>query len=104
MADWPYNTARWQRLRDAKLRADPLCEDCKAIGRTTAASCVDHKRAISQGGDPFPPIEDLSSKCTPCHSRKTARSTEAGAIRSNKPMKGCTADGLPLDPDHPWNQ
>jgi hypothetical protein len=25
MADWPYNTAAWRRLRDVKLRQKPLC-------------------------------------------------------------------------------
>jgi 5-methylcytosine-specific restriction protein A len=102
MANWPYNTARWQQLRAAKLAADALCEDCWAAGRAVAATCVDHRHAISQGGAPFPPLDELSSKCTPCHSRKTVRSDEAGAFRSDKPMKGCTADGMPIDPAHPW--
>lgn len=104
MAEWPYSSGRWQRLRTRKLHANPICEDCEAIGRTVVATCVDHKVAISQGGEPFPSLEELSSKCTPCHSRKTARSAESGAVKSDRPMKGCTADGSPLDPAHPWNQ
>jgi 5-methylcytosine-specific restriction protein A len=100
---WPYTSSRWKRLRAMKLSIDPVCEDCAAIGRTTPADTVDHKIAISQGGEAFPEIEGLSSKCTPCHSRKTVRSAEAGAVRTDKPMKGCDADGLPLDPKHWWN-
>ena len=30
MAKWPYSTARWQRLRQAKLAQDPLCDYCPA--------------------------------------------------------------------------
>ena len=102
MADWPYNTARWQRLRIAKLSREPLCEDCDAIGRLTPASHVDHVRPISDGGHPFPALDDLASLCLPCHSAKTARGSEAGAIRTTKPRKGCDADGNPLDRAHPW--
>ena len=102
MAEWPYNTARWQRLRKAKLARDPLCEDCEAIGRLIPASHVDHRRAISDGGAPFPRLDELSSKCPPCHSAKTARGSEAGAVRSSKPRRGCDAEGNPLDTSHPW--
>jgi 5-methylcytosine-specific restriction protein A len=102
MAAWPYNTSRWQKLRAAKLARDPLCDDCLRTGMVVAADTVDHRLAISQGGHPFPALGELSSKCAPCHSRKTARGAEAGAARTDKPMKGCTSDGLPIDPLHPW--
>ena len=102
MANWPYNTAAWQKLRKAKLSRDPLCEDCQAMGRITPANHVDHCHAISDGGDAFPPLEELSSKCGPCHSAKTARGAEAGAVRSNKPRRGCDANGNPLDSNHAW--
>ena len=102
MANWPYNTAAWQKLRKAKLSRDPLCEDCQAMGRITPAHHVDHCHAISDGGDAFPPLDELSSKCGPCHSAKTARGAEAGAVRSNKPRRGCDADGNPLDSNHAW--
>lgn len=100
MAAWPYNTAAWKRLRKAKLHRDPLCEYCPA-GTLTSATCVDHEKAISDGGDPFD-WSNLRSACDPCHSRKTARGTEAGAVKSDRPMKGCNPDGSPLDPNHPW--
>lgn len=101
MADWPYSTARWQRLRKLKLSSEPLCEGCKPH-RLTPASHVDHVRAISDGGAPFPGLDGLRSYCQPCHSAKTARGVEAGAVRSSKPRKGCDVNGLPLDPNHPW--
>jgi 5-methylcytosine-specific restriction protein A len=102
MAAWPYSTARWQRLRHAQLCAHPFCEGCKPH-RMTIANHVDHRVAISAGGDAFPPIGDgLASYCAGCHSAKTARGAEAGAIKSDRPRKGCDANGMPLDPSHPW--
>lgn len=103
MADWPYNTAQWQRLRNAQLSLEPLCRACKAIGKLTPANHVDHIQPISAGGDAFPSHDGLQSLCAPCHSAKTARGGEAGAIRSDKPRKGCDEHGNPIDPAHPWN-
>lgn len=101
MADWPYSTARWQRLRKLKLGTQPLCQACLPY-RHMRASHVDHVHAVSDGGDPFPALDGLRSLCLPCHSAKTARGPEAGAIRSNKPRRGCDAQGNPIDDAHPW--
>lgn len=103
MADWPYNTARWQRLRAAQLAMHPLCEGCEAMGRLTPANTVDHRTPISEGGPVFPGHDGLASYCPGCHGAKTARGAEAGAVRSTKPRKGCDANGNPLDPAHPWH-
>ena len=102
MADWPYSTARWQRLRKAHLQLEPMCRDCTAMGRLTLANHVDHIHPINDGGHPFPGHDGLASYCASCHSAKTARGTEAGAARSTGPRRGCDADGNPLDPHHPW--
>lgn len=104
MAKWPYNTAAWARLRTAHLALEPLCRACQAEGRLTTANTVDHVVAISEGGAPFPGHDGLASYCAPCHSAKTARGAEAGAIRSSKPRRGCNPDGSPLDPAHPWHR
>ena len=103
MADWPYNTANWQRLRKAHLSIEPLCRGCLPH-RITPANTVDHVRAISEGGHAFPGHDGLASYCPACHSSKTARGAEAGAVRSSKPRKGCDANGNPLDPAHPWQE
>jgi 5-methylcytosine-specific restriction enzyme A len=102
MAKYPYNTTNWKKLRALKLSANPLCEHCFEIHRLEMATVVDHVDPISGGGAPFPPLDKLASLCAPCHNAKTARGTEAGAIRTTKPRKGCTPDGLPLDRSHPW--
>ncbi|XVO20521.1 MAG: HNH endonuclease [Sphingorhabdus sp.] len=103
MAKWPYNTTNWRKLRALKLSVEPLCEHCAEIDRLVMATVVDHVDPISAGGAPFPSLDKLNSLCVPCHSRKTARGTEAGAIRTTKPRKGCKADGSPLHSDHPWH-
>ena len=104
MADWPYNTGAWRKLRAAHLARFPWCEGCKAMGsRYVIANTVDHRHAMSEGGPAFPAHDGLASYCPGCHSAKTARGAEAGAIKSTKPRKGCNADGSPLDPAHPWN-
>jgi 5-methylcytosine-specific restriction enzyme A len=103
MADWPYNTKAWQRLRLMKLRSSPLCEECHDMDMVTPANTVDHRVAISDGGNPFPTLDGLASYCASCHSAKTARGSEAGAIKTTKPRKGCNPDGTPLDRRHPWH-
>lgn len=105
MADYPYNTARWQHVRLTRLMTDPLCVPCRNAGRITPANTVDHQKAISDGGAPFD-LTNLVSMCTSCHSQKTARGPEAGAVKTTRalqPRKGCDASGNPLDPAHPRN-
>jgi 5-methylcytosine-specific restriction enzyme A len=103
MAKWPYNTARWQKLRMLHLGMFPLCEECEEIGEIKPAQAVDHRKPISDGGEPFPSHDGLASLCYRCHAAKTARGVEAGAFKTRKPRKGCTIDGQPLDRKHPWH-
>lgn len=103
MADWPYNTAAWARLRAAHLALEPGCRGCAEQGRLRPANTVDHIVPIRDGGPAFPDHDGLASYCPSCHSAKTARGSEAGAIRSRKPRRGCAPDGSPLDPSHPWH-
>lgn len=103
MADWPYNTSQWQRLRAIKLGASPLCEYC-APGREKPANQVDHKVPIKDGGDPWA-WDNLASCCQSCHSRKTASEDGAfGRAKSrDKPLRGCDVQGRPIDRRHWWN-
>ncbi len=104
MADWPYNTGAWKKLRAAHLAHSPFCEGCTAMGNPyRLANTVDHRHAMSEGGPAFPGHDGLASYCPSCHSAKTARGAEAGAIKSTKPRRGCNPDGTPLDPSHPWH-
>lgn len=102
MAKWPYNTARWRKLRQAKLMDKPLCEYCPPHSRQPA-NVVDHRKPISDGGDPWA-WDNLASCCRSCHNRKTAAKDGGfGHKRSGKPLKGCDADGMPLDSSHWWH-
>lgn len=100
MADWPYSTAAWQRLRRLKLSETPLCETCALRGRKVIAEAVDHIVSIASGGDAFPLLDGLRSLCTPCHSTKTNAIDRRGG--KGVAIKGCDVNGLPLDPDHPF--
>lgn len=64
----------WRRLRDWKLRENPLCEECARQGRTAAADEVDHIKPFYGKDDPLRLDPDnLQSLCSLCHKRKTAR-------------------------------
>lgn len=56
--------------RKRRLSAEPLCRDCKAKGRTTAATVPDHIKPLAQGG---PDTDDnIRCLCEPCHTIRTA--------------------------------
>jgi 5-methylcytosine-specific restriction enzyme A len=101
MAVWPYNTPQWAALRALKLRRSPHCEICvKHFKRITAARAVDHIVAVSEGGDPFPPLNQLRSLCIPCHNSKTARLDMGNRKQSAREVKGHDAQGNPFaDPN-----
>jgi len=87
------NTAAWQRLRASVLAGEPLCRACKARGVVEPATDVDHVN-----GDPSDNSRaNLQPLCHACHSRKTA------ADHGKSVTQGCDANGMPLDPAHPWN-
>lgn len=102
MADWPYSTSTWAALRRAKLQETPLCEVCSRIGRIVPASHVDHRVAITAGGPAFPTLDGLASLCPWCHSTKTNAHDRPDRRGGAGLYRGCGADGLPLDPEHPF--
>ncbi|MCD9572201.1 HNH endonuclease [Pseudomonas protegens] len=58
---------KWQKAREQYLCDNPLCVYCSKIGRTAAASVVDHK--IPHRGDMtlFWDQDNWQSLCKPCH-------------------------------------
>jgi len=99
MSQWPWNTTQWQELRRIKLQNYPLCEQCMKQGRLEVATVVDHNVGVSAGGNPFPPLEELTSLCERCHNRKTRVHDQLGQELIDK---GCDERGYPLDPRHPF--
>lgn len=61
----------WQRLRAVVLAEEPLCRACRAEGRITAATDLDHIIAKARGGTDA--RANLQPLCHACHSTKTAR-------------------------------
>ena len=63
--------SKWQRLSKAYLRKHPLCVRCKAQGRFTATTVVDH--IIPHRGDPHLMWDESNwqALCKSCHDRKT---------------------------------
>lgn len=87
-----YGTA-WYKLRDAKLRDQPLCEYCLPE-YVTAATEVDHFKPKAQGGtDDY---SNLRSTCKACHRDKTARESAEAQGRTYKPKLTFGADGWPI--------
>lgn len=86
--------AKWKRLRAHCLREKPMCSSCyNQFGKIVAATDVDHR-----DGDPSNNSrENLNSLCHSCHSRKTQRDM------GKRVSYGCDINGMPLDPEHPWN-
>jgi 5-methylcytosine-specific restriction enzyme A len=74
MAEWPYNTARWQRVRRRQLLREPLCRACQVEGVINAASEVDHIERVSVGGAVFDPA-NMQSLCKQHHSVKRVRAS-----------------------------
>jgi 5-methylcytosine-specific restriction protein A len=65
-----YVSPEWRAARARKLQKDPLCEDCLADDRVTAATMVHHEKSVRD----FPELalveSNLHSLCDPCHNKK----------------------------------
>jgi 5-methylcytosine-specific restriction enzyme A len=68
-----YSTARWRRVRTAKLNASPLCVDCRAAGRATLADHVHHVKPRKARPDLAYDLANLEGLCQPCHNARPGR-------------------------------
>ena len=89
---------RWQKARKAYLVRHPLCARCKALGRITAASEVDHIVPHRGEGKLFWDQKNWQPLCTGCHSSHKQREEQRGYSSAVGP------DGWPADPRHPANR
>jgi len=87
---------RWKHARARYLAAHPLCVYCARQGFIVLATVVDHIEPHK--GDPvlFWNEDNWQGLCTPCHDGAKAELERTGRLR------GCDANGLPLDDAHPW--
>lgn len=89
---------RWRNARKTFLASHPLCVYCLRVGRTTAATVVDHIQPHRGDQALFWDRENWQSLCATCHnSAKQAEEKGSG-------LRGCDVDGNPLDPKHRWNR
>lgn len=71
----PYDSSvrygsEWRKVRNRYIKAHPLCEECLATGKVTAATEVHHILPVNHGGTHDD--SNLRSLCKSCHSRITA--------------------------------
>ena len=91
-----YKTARWQKRRKYQLIREPLCRYCAQMGVITPATVADHVEPHRGDEEKFWTGE-LQSLCAICHSG--AKQSEEATGRK----RGSDVNGVPLDPEHPWN-
>ena len=66
-----YNS-RWRKARKHYLSLHPLCVLCKAEGKTTPATVVDHVKPHRGDEELFWDEGNWQAACKPHHDRKTA--------------------------------
>lgn len=100
----------WQKARDQFLRENPCCAEDAKQGRSVPAAVVDHivaprLKEARASGDPvqiskaqalFWSRKNWQPLCKFCHDSVKQRLEKSGRVA------GCTPEGLPLDPKHPW--
>ena len=64
---------KWRIARISFLLQNPLCIECKANNKTTAASVVDHIIPHRQDRNLFNDQSNWQPMCKTCHDRKTMR-------------------------------
>jgi len=73
----------WRRLRDSILQRDKhLCQPCKAQGRYTEATQVDHIVPQAEGGTDD--RVNLQAICDDCHEAKTREEAKRGVARTQR--------------------
>ena len=92
-----YGTKDWYRIRAHQLRVEPNCRICAAAGVQSHATVCDH--ITRHNYDPIAffrgPFQSLCKTCHDGTKQKMERRGYSDAIGS---------DGLPTDPNHPFNK
>ena len=94
-----YNRKAWKELRLDLLAKEPVCVFWLREGKLTPATVVDHIQAHKGDIALFLDPENLQSLCKLHHdsAKQKAESKQVNHI-------GCDENGLPIDPEHPFNR
>ena len=69
-----YKSKRWQKLRDYKLKLNPVCERCSKLNIFVPAVIIHHKEYITDlnyfDDDVFFNVENLEALCRECHNKE----------------------------------
>ena len=90
-----YGTPQWRALRTDTFTRDMYT--CRMCGKVTPSPVCDHIVPHKGSRDRFFDPANLQSLCATCHDSAKQSQERTGIVR------GCTADGRPIDPAHPWN-
>lgn len=69
-----------------------------ALGKVVGATVVDHIKPHKGDEKIFFDANNLQSLCKPCHDSHKAKQENSGVLVGND------TKGIPLDPQHHWNQ
>ena len=58
--------SKWRKVRNIKIKRDPLCEICSTLTNPVPATMVHHIIPLSRGGKRLD-LENLQSLCRACH-------------------------------------
>lgn len=62
-----HHSRKWRKIRELKLRKDPLCELCLMRGITRAATDVHHILRVEDHPEEAMNLLYLQSLCSECH-------------------------------------
>lgn len=97
-----YRSQPWRRLRAITLRDFPACQ---VPGCPQPSSHVDHVQTRRQSPHRELDPSNVQALCVSHHSSKTAQADGGFGNRRGVAVlrvKGCDANGVPLDPSHRW--
>jgi len=78
-SDGFYKTERWRKFRAVYIKRHPLCCECEAAGRVTAAVIVDHIKPFKTHPELGLAWDNVRALCRPCHNRIGAKVGLTGA-------------------------
>ena len=88
----------WYELRTLFIRQNPNCCKCEKPGTD-----VDHIQSVADRPDLRLEWSNLRTLCKSCHSRRTVMD-QGWHKDKNVIREEAAPDGMPTDPNHPWNQ